>query len=91
MSIFEWPVARARNVGAAFWRALVLAALALGLAAPAAAQAPGGADQLGGQVAANGTTVSFRVFSANATRLEVNLYRQSYGAGQYAAQPRFRH
>ena len=57
---------------------LLIASLALGR--PALAQAPGGADQLGGQLAANGTTVSFRVFSQNATRLEVALYRQSYGA-----------
>jgi glycogen operon protein len=52
---------------------------------PAQAQtAPGGADQLGGQLAANGTAVSFRVFSQNATRMEVYLYRQSYGAGHVA-------
>ncbi|MCF8205908.1 MAG: hypothetical protein K9J82_12565 [Methylotenera sp.] len=67
-----------------FWRVLgwvgcLLIASAL-LGQPARAQAPGGADQLGGQLAANGTTVSFRVFSQNATRLEVVLYRQSYGA-----------
>jgi isoamylase len=48
---------------------------------PALAQtAPGGTDQLGGQLTANGSAVSFRVFSANATRMEVNLFRQSYGA-----------
>lgn len=48
------------------------------------AQATGGADQLGGQVAANGTTVSFRVFSQAATRVEVNLFRRSYGAAPVA-------
>ncbi len=58
-----------------------LAALTL----PALAQtAPGGADQLGGQLAANGSAVSFRVFSQNATRIEVSVYRQAYGAAPVA-------
>ena len=65
------------------WVGVALVAGAL-VAPPAMAQAPGGADQLGGQLAANGTTVSFRVFSQNATRLEVVLYRQSYGAAPVA-------
>ena len=64
--------------------AVLLCAAALAAALPAQAQSPGGADQLGGQLAANGTAVSFRVFSQNATRVEVNVYRQSYGAAPVA-------
>lgn len=49
---------------------------------PALAQldAPGGADQLGGQVSADGVSVSFRVYSRAATRVEVYVYRQAVGA-----------
>ncbi len=59
--------------------------MALVAAAPSYAQtAPGGADQLGGQLAANGSTVSFRLFSQNATRVEVWLYGQAYGGAPLA-------
>ena len=68
---------------AGFWLACGLW-LALAWAQLAAAQAPGGSDQLGGQLAANGTAVSFRVFSQNATRVEVHVYRQSAGAAAVA-------
>lgn len=77
-------VGRCQRINTTPWWAALLAAVLLGITWPAAAQSPGGADQLGGQLAANGTTVSFRVFSANATRLEVNLYRQPYGAAPVA-------
>ena len=71
---------------AATW-AGALAALSLGLAAaPAAAVTvqPGGTEQLGGQLNAAGTAVSFRLSSRHATRVEVYLYRQQHGAGHVA-------
>jgi glycogen operon protein len=67
--------------------ALLAALLASTLlfSSPVSAQTPpGGVEQLGGQLIANGTAVSFRVFSANATRMEVNLFRQSHGAAPVA-------
>ena len=69
---------------AAHWCAVSVLAASLSAAMPAYAQSPGGTDQLGGQLASNGTSVSFRVFSQNATRVEVNVYRQSYGAAPVA-------
>jgi glycogen operon protein len=72
-------------IGRGLRRLVTMAMLELGcLAADAAVLPPGGADQLGGQVAANGSVVTFRVFSQNATRIEVHVYRQAYGAPRAA-------
>ncbi|MBL8348741.1 MAG: glycogen-debranching protein [Burkholderiaceae bacterium] len=67
-----------------FSRLLALLLVALAGAAGAATVTPGGADQLGGQLNAAGTAVSFRVFSKHATRMEVYLYRQATGAAHVA-------
>lgn len=73
---------------------VLFAALALAGCArasgPAALPAPGGPDQLGGQLSADGRRVSFRVFSAHASRLEVHLFRRSHGAGAVARYPLIR-
>ena len=80
------PVRRASQglrtwaVGWALALALPLGVSLLAPAAQAQMVAPGGPDQLGGQVAANGTAVTFRVYSKAATRMEVYLYRQATGA-----------
>ena len=64
--------------------ALAATALALLAALTAPAQAvsvtPGGTEQLGGQVNAAGTAVTFRAYAKNATRMEVYLYAQATGA-----------
>ncbi|MBL8313561.1 MAG: glycogen-debranching protein [Rubrivivax sp.] len=62
-------------------------AFALGLTgwvAGAAAAPVGGDERLGGQLAEDGNTVRFRVFSHNATRVEVYLYRRAHGAAHAA-------
>jgi glycogen operon protein len=70
LSLRQWVVALILGVGS--------------LAAEAAEAPIGGADRLGGQLAADGSTVRFRVFSQNATRIEVYLYRKPYGVAHAA-------
>jgi glycogen operon protein len=53
-------------------------------AALAVAPPTGGADRLGAQLVADGSLVSFRVFSQHATRIEVYLYRAGYGRSHAA-------
>ncbi len=65
--------------------ALALAALACPCISAAATTAPGGVDDLGGNLSVNGSTVNFRVFSQNATRIEVYLYTQATGVAQVAS------
>jgi len=76
---------RVRTFGGRLWHlAVLMLASTLGVSAAAAGPAIGGADSLGGQLAADAGAVSFRVFSQNATRIEVYLYRKPYGSAHVA-------
>ncbi|MCZ8075227.1 MAG: alpha-amylase family glycosyl hydrolase [Paucibacter sp.] len=50
----------------------------LGIALNASAQ-PGSGDMLGAQVSADGSSVTFRVFSAHATQIQLALFKRAYG------------
>ncbi|HJV60229.1 MAG TPA: alpha-amylase family glycosyl hydrolase [Albitalea sp.] len=78
--MFRFP----RSFSLAWWR-FVLAALAFGASRAMAATPWQGADQLGGYLASDNATVTFRVFSQNATRIQVYLYRQPSGASHVAS------
>jgi glycogen operon protein len=64
---------------------LALVVLACPYTSEAAGTSPGGTDDLGAQLSLNGSTVTFRVYSQSATRIEVNLYAQATGAAQVAS------
>ena len=72
-----WVFGPARSVARYAHRALILACIGLGMQS----QASGVALALGAQVGADASSVSFRVFSQNASRMELSLYRQARGTG----------
>jgi len=87
MKKYWWALERALHLPGPMWnRWRLLAALWVGLCLqmPVLAQSPGGADGLGGQLSMDGASVSFRVFSQNASRIEVYLYRQATAASHVA-------